>query len=321
MVPQNIMPKISVCIPNYNGAKFLRQAVESVLSQEYHDYELVIVDNCSDDDSEELINNLMKECNGVIRSYRNERNIGMAGNLNKCLEYARGAYIKFLCADDLLLPGCLEQMANKLDMNKSAVLVTSARQLVDEHGKQLAIERYAGRDLIVPGSQVIIRCLYGRNYIGEPSAVMFRKDVDAGVFRVDMSQLLDLDMWFQLLEHGNLLYINEPLCAIRRHESQMSHTNLKAGLVVENHVKLYDVYSHKSYLKPTLLQIIQFKFFMSYRVWMSQKYISDEYKRVVLGKYANKFMYKLMPIAHFGLDSWRRFSCFRRKLLSSRKCV
>lgn len=321
MVLQNSMPKISVCIPTYNGSKFLRQAVESVLTQDYQDYELVIVDNCSDDDSGELIGNLKKEYNGVIRSYRNERNIGMAGNLNKCLEYARGTYIKYLCADDFLLPGCLEQMANRLDMNKSAVLVTSARQLVDEHGKELAIERYACHDLIVQGSQAVTRCLYGRNYIGEPSAVMFRRNVVAGVFREDMPQLLDLDMWFQLLEYGNLLYINESLCAVRRHASQMSLANFKAGLVVENHAKLYDLYSLKLYVKPTLFHIVQFKFLMSYRVWISREYISDGYMREILGKYSSRLMYKLMPIALFCLDFWRGICCLWRRLLPNGKSM
>ena len=293
---KNNFPKLSVCIPCYNGAKFLRSAVESVIAQGYQDYELVIIDNCSDDDSEELINNLTKKYHSVIRSYRNERNIGMAGNLNKCLEFARGKYVKILCVDDYLLPGCLEQMVSNLDMNKSVVLASSARQLVDENDKKLVVKRYASASVIVPGNQVIARCLYGRNYIGEPSGVMFRKDAVTGIFREDMPQLLDMDMWFQILELGDFLYINMPLCAIRIHDFQMSHVNLKAGFVVDNHAKLYDYYSVKSYIKHDLFKKIKFKSLMTYRVWKSRKYISDEYLRMILEKYGSNLMYKLLFI-------------------------
>lgn len=316
MVYQNIRPKISVCIPTYNGSVFLSQAVTSVLMQDYQDYELVIVDNCSDDDSVEIIRALMKGYERIIRFYRNESNIGLAGNLNKCIEYARGAFIKILCVDDYLFQGCLSQMVSKLEANKSVVLVSCARQLVDESGKELTVERYAGHELFVSGTQAITRCLYGRNYIGEPSAVMFRNDVSDGVFRDDLPQLLDLDMWFNLMEKGDYLYINEPLCAIRRHSMQVSNVNFKAGLVVTNHIKIYDLYSQKSYVNPKIIDVIRFKLLMSYRLWISRKYISEDYKRKIITGYASIYMYKLMPIALFYYNLLKGSVCFFRRLIS-----
>src|SRR3989338_6407950 len=208
MIDTNI-PKVSVCIPAFNAADYLRQAVESVLGQDYQDYEIVLVDNCSTDHTGSLVSELQQLSNGRIRFYQNDRNIGLVGNLNRCLEYAKGSYIKFLCADDMLLPGCLDQMAAGLDLHQSVKLVGSGRLVVDERGNELGVRRYMTGDAIVRGKQVITRCLFGGNYIGEPTAVMFRKSDLKGCFREDMPQLSDMDMWFQLLEQGDLLSLED----------------------------------------------------------------------------------------------------------------
>lgn len=99
----------------------------------------------------------------------------MAENFNKCLEYAQGTYIKFLCADDLLLPECLEQMAAALDAHHSVTLVCGSRMIIDETGKELKLKQYSSRDTIIPGGKAITRCLFGKNYIGEPTAIMFAR--------------------------------------------------------------------------------------------------------------------------------------------------
>ena len=186
-------PKVSVCIPAFNAAEYLRQAVESALGQSYRDFEIVIVDNCSTDQTGALVDEMLKKSNGRIRYYKNDRNIGLVGNFNRCLEYAKGAYIKFLCADDLLLIGCLERMVAGLDAYPSVKLASSSRLVIDEHSNELGIRRYKNGDAIVRGNQAITRCLFGGNYIGEPTAVMFRKSDLKGGFREDMPQLSDMD--------------------------------------------------------------------------------------------------------------------------------
>ena len=164
MIDTNI-PKVSVCIPAFNAADYLRQAVESVLGQDYQDYEIVIVDNCSTDNTGSLVSELQQLSNGRIRFYQNDHNIGLVGNLNRCLEYAKGSYIKFLCADDLLLPGCLDQMAAALDLHQSVKLVSCGRLVIDMYGNKLVTKRYVSGDSIVRGKQVITRCFFCGNYI------------------------------------------------------------------------------------------------------------------------------------------------------------
>ena len=115
-------PKVSVCIPTFNGASYVGATIDSVLKQNFQDFEIVIVDNCSTDHTEAIVKEHLLLSEKII-FYKNEQNIGMAENFNKCLEYARGEYIKYLCADDLLLPGCLEQMVNGLDAHPEVSLV------------------------------------------------------------------------------------------------------------------------------------------------------------------------------------------------------
>ena len=116
-------PKVSVLIPTYNYARFLDEAIQSVLSQTFEDFELIIVDNCSNDNTEEVISKYLDDKR--ITYYVNQYNIGLVGNWNKCLQYAKGEYIKFLCADDKFHPYLLQKFVTVMDNNKNISLITS----------------------------------------------------------------------------------------------------------------------------------------------------------------------------------------------------
>ncbi len=301
-------PRVSVCIPAYNAAAYLREAMVSVLEQSYRDFEIVVVDNCSTDQTATIVDQISKDSNGCVRYFKNENNIGLVPNLNRCLTHARGQYIKFLCADDMLLPGCIETMVASLEANPSVTLVACARQLVDAGGYKLGVRQYASDDILVRGDRVITRCLFGGNYIGEPSAVMFRRaDVERG-FREDMPQLSDIDMWFQLLEKGDFLGLAEPFCAFRSHSAQMTHANVKLGMIVEDNVRLFDAYSHKPYVEKTFLLVWRYRFLMTYRVWVSRAAIKDERRKVILGRYASPMLYRCMPLLGYLLRLQRQLT-------------
>lgn len=298
-------PKVSVCIPTFNGAGYIRGALDSVLQQKYQDFEVVIVDNCSTDQTEALVAELSAQSE-KIRFFRNERNIGLAGNLNKCLEHARGEYIKYLCVDDLLLPGCLEQMVAGLDAHPAVSLVCGGRLSINESGQPFGLRRYSSRREVIPGYKVITRCLFGGNFIGEPTAVMFRKSDMIARFRDDLPQLMDMEMWFRLLESGELLNIETPLCSIRFHEAQMTRENIKSGRLIEDNVRIFNEFSKKPYLKATLWLVIRHKLLMTYRVWVSRKFITRETKRSVLTRFGIRFVYPLMPMISSVLALKRR---------------
>ena len=139
----NNYPKISVCIPTYNYGRFISASIESVLAQTFQDFELIIVDNCSTDDTEKIVSHYFSSCL-KIKYVCNTENIGMTANWNRCLALSSGEYVKILCADDLLRPDCLQKSVEILDVNRNVELMATARLLVDENllpGRTLRYDR------------------------------------------------------------------------------------------------------------------------------------------------------------------------------------
>jgi glycosyltransferase involved in cell wall biosynthesis len=230
-IPGNHTPAISVLIPTYNYARFLPEAIESVLAQDFRDFELLIVDDCSTDDTA-----------GVVRPFcaRDERvhfavnpsNLGMVNNWNHCLEQARGRYIKFLFGDDRLChPQALGKMAALLEQHPSATLAASARIILDENSKVVDVWRPLAEGCH-NGRKIITAYLMenGKNLVGEPSAVLFRKSDARRGFDAGYRQMVDVEMWFHLLTKGDLAYTREPLCAFRCHPLQQTELNTLTGV-------------------------------------------------------------------------------------------
>jgi glycosyltransferase involved in cell wall biosynthesis len=243
------MPKISVLIPNYNYARFLPEAIDSVLQQDLEDFELVIADNASTDGSAAVIARYAA-ADRRIRSQVHPTNLGMAENFNWCLSHARGEFIKFLLSDDKLASRrTLRVLADLFEKHPTATLAASARQLLYENSSGGQVWDHFGRPGLRPGAEVIARCLFlSANLIGEPSAVMFRRNPGVGGFNPGYLQLIDLEMWFRLLETGDFVYTPEPLCCFRRHHQQETELNRLKGLGQDETIRLFLQYHRKPYL-------------------------------------------------------------------------
>jgi glycosyltransferase involved in cell wall biosynthesis len=291
-------PLASICIPVRNGERFLAQALQSVLQQTFGDCEIVVVDNASTDGTAALVEKLIADNPGApLRLFRNERNIGLVANFNACLTHARGKYVKFLCADDLLLPSCIESMARVLDNHPCVSLVAGGRLIIDEAGTRIGIQRYPGTKETVPGKEAINRCLFGANYIGEPTAVMFRRDSALRGFREEFSHLMDMEMWFHLLEQGDLAILPEPLCAIRRHAAQMTALNIKSGALAEDNVRLYEEYGSKPYIRKSWINGMGRRIRMAYRIWISRNHLESVRLAEMVREHSIPLVYYLiMPI-------------------------
>ena len=121
-------PSVSVLIPSYNCARYLPETIESVLAQDFRDFELVILDDRSTDSSNEVLESYARR-DERIRYRLNERNLGLVENWNACLREARGKYVKFLHSDDKLTrPTALEQMLALLEGNPDASLAACGRE-------------------------------------------------------------------------------------------------------------------------------------------------------------------------------------------------
>jgi len=250
---KNAAPTVSIVIPAYNHARFLRDSVESAIGQTYPDLEVVIIDNCSTDDTRSLALSYESK-DGRVRYVRNDTNIGMVRNFNKALAVASGTYIKLLCADDVLERGCIEMSLEEFAKNPAVSLVSCARRLVSENLAPVGTLAYSNRRELVPGRQAIARCLFHGNLIGEPSAVMVRKeDVGTG-FSDGYRQLVDLEMWFRILEKGDFAFIPETLCRIREHGRRATFKNMLSLAAARDEIRIYRDYGHKDYIDISFLK-------------------------------------------------------------------
>jgi glycosyltransferase involved in cell wall biosynthesis len=244
------LPEISVLMPTYNYASYLPEAIESVLAQDFRDFELLIVDDCSSDDTAGVVKPFCGR-DARVQFAVNPSNLGMVNNWKKCLEQSRGQYIKFLFGDDKLSdPRALGKMIALLRANPAATLAASARNILDEKSNVIDIVRP------LPGGchngrKIIAECLNeNANLIGEPSAVMFRKKDAGSGFEEKYRQIVDIEMWFHLLEKGDLACTREPLCAFRQHARQQSALNDASGLTRKEHALFFANYATKPWLPP-----------------------------------------------------------------------
>ena len=218
----NIVPKVSVLMPAYNAASFIKEAIESVLDQTYTDYELVIVDNCSTDNTGEIISKYLSDKR--IKYYRNETNIGVVGNFNKCFSYAQGNYLKILCADDKFHPQLLEKFVAAMDQYPNVAIVASYTQ---EFGLSAQVLKPPVSHLI-NGKQLTYEILNNWNYFGHPSNVMFKKSgLEVGGFRKEYLWMSDWEMWLRILSTGDAYFIPEVLSYTRFHEKQVTSAIVK----------------------------------------------------------------------------------------------
>ncbi len=270
--------RVSVCIPCYNHAHFLAQAIESVLAQTFTDFELVVVDNCSTDRTAELVAGYAAR-DQRVRYLCNETNVGARENLNRCLQAARGAYVKILCADDLLAPNSLNASVPLLDESPSLVLVTHGRQYTDEALRPIKVEAYALRSQQCSGKVAIRRCLLEGNLIGEPAAVLFRRSAAIRGFDVAYGQLIDLEFWCHLLERGGLAFVAQRLCLVRMHPGQLTRMNLCSGQFIEDEALLFAQYADNPALFSHSDRMV-WRFRRAYRVWIHLRTVPDLHQRI-----------------------------------------
>lgn len=208
----------------YNKEKFITQTIQSVLQQTFTDLELIVLDNASTDQTSQRVQEFTDP---RIRYLRHPTNIGMKANWNRCLEEARGQYVKLLPADDLLYPTCLEkQFAAITQPNPHTIVMTCCgRDIIDSTGKRLLTRRFYGAGNIISGEKAIRKIIRaGTNRLGEPGAILFRREAtqQAGQFNDQFPYVIDLDLWMRVLRLGYLSVLPETLCAFRISHSSES---------------------------------------------------------------------------------------------------
>lgn len=212
------MPNISVLIPTFNGERFIRAAIDSVLSQGVDDLEVIVTDDNSSDATAEVV---AAYADPRIKFSRNRSNLGAQGNWNYALSLATGRYVKLMPQDDLIRPGALAKQIAVLeeDVHEEIAFVFGARDIINAKDRVIARRGMAslgsGR---LSANALITSCVrFGTNRVGEPGAVLFRRSAALRIGMFDGSEpyVIDLDYWFRLLTLGDAWYLAEPVSAFR----------------------------------------------------------------------------------------------------------
>lgn len=243
-------PLVSICIPTYNGEKFLEEAMESAIKQTYPNLEIVVSDDNSSDKTLDIINSFVSKTETPIHVFKHEPN-GIGANWNNCVQKSTGKYIKFLFQDDLILPDCIEQMMTIMNPNDNVGLVYCTRNLIyknlteelsefiDQYG--LLHSHWKDFELkegIASGKKYLKdRELLNspKNKIGEPVAVLLNRACfdEVGWFNETLRQTLDYEYWYRVMTKFNIGFIDKNLASFRLHKNQASQIN-KQQKVSEN---------------------------------------------------------------------------------------
>jgi glycosyltransferase involved in cell wall biosynthesis len=288
-----LVPKVSVCIPTYNYAEYISFAVESVLNQTFQDFELIILDDCSSDGTQEVVQKYLTDERIIFEV--NSVNLGLPGNWNRCIEKARGKYIKFILADDMFASSdALARMVSVLDSNPEISIVASARNIIDSQSQLVRIASEFKSDFTIDGEILIYYCLREiNNLIGEPTVVMFRRSDGLRGFDSRYCQLVDMEMWLHLLEKGRFAFINTPLASFRIHSRQKTLENTKSLIFINELHLMLEEYSSKPYMKVGFIRAYYWKYNAIYLFWKAKK------RGLISRKEACAKIAAIMPLKHF----------------------
>lgn len=230
-------PKVSVIVPNYNHAAYLKQRIDTVLAQSYTDFELILLDDCSTDNSREILCSYQGHPR-VSHIVFNEQNSGSTfKQWNKGIALASGKYIWIAESDDFADPEFLEYSVKIMEDNPRVTLAFTGSQLVNEHGHHLPIEwdhipSGAAAYDIYTGVDFIKQSMIVNNSAYNASMVLFKKECAALVSDAykQFRYCGDWFFWAEICRMGDVARINRKLNYFRQHTCRVTVNALKEGL-------------------------------------------------------------------------------------------
>jgi glycosyltransferase involved in cell wall biosynthesis len=222
MVP----PLVSVVLPVRDGAAFVADAVNSILVQTLRDFELLVIDDGSQDATPAILAKLAAS-DARLRVVT-QPSLGLVAALNRGLSEARSRYVARMDADDLAAPGRLASQFARLEMHPDVAALGSACRVIDRNGKLLRYRRPP------TDAAEIRRALWRGNCMTHPTVMLRREPaVAVGGYRGAFLHCEDYDLWLRLAEHHNLRNMPEPLLDYREHEGQLAWRDLEQRALSE----------------------------------------------------------------------------------------
>lgn len=234
-------PLVSVCIPVYNAEPYILKTLKSVLESTWSNLEVVVVDNASEDRTLEVVQSVQDE---RVRCYRNDTNLGMVGNWNKCVHLCQGEYVKLVPADDIVYPRCVEKSVRILMKHPEVSLVITGTDLINDQDKITGKYVHWPKRGIFDGRKMSKMSVMFNSFFGNPVCAMFRKkDFErVGDFDEELPYIPDIDLWMRLVRDSKVAMEPESLNAFRvRKGSNTGRLVGKGGMqYTKEHIKMLD---------------------------------------------------------------------------------
>lgn len=204
-------PNVTIIIATYNRCELLKEAIESVLMQTYHDFELIVIDDGSTDDS----NKMVASINDPRITYLYQENHGRSHARNRGLQLAKGKYIGFLDSDDLFLPDKLQLQVDYLNNNPNIGMIYTSALCIDKKGNSILPNYIAS----VSGNIYLKIAFFVPVTITLPT-VMVRREIftSVGGFDEKMDRFEDTDMWRRISKITKIAAIDTYTCKLRTHD-------------------------------------------------------------------------------------------------------
>jgi glycosyltransferase involved in cell wall biosynthesis len=202
------VPICTIAIPVYNRPELVRGAIESALSHDRQDVLVLVIDNCSTDNTYEVA---CSYTDPRLKVVRNDENLGLFGNFNRCLELSEGEYVCILCSDDRHREGFIESAIAAMKANPTAGIVTTRQQMHTPEGQYLRTEANHLQPGLYDGREAIKAFLrfqshYAFNIFSLPSGCLFRKSTLDGMdpFIKEWQIVGDVELYLRMLERSDV---------------------------------------------------------------------------------------------------------------------
>lgn len=291
------LPLISIIIPNYNHALYLKKRIDSILDQTYDNFELILLDDCSTDNSQEILLSYA-ECSKVSIIDFNKENSGSTfKQWEKGLKYAKGEYVWIAESDDYADLTFLEKTVELVMQHKNIAICYTGSHLVDAMGIKLNKDwdKWSAKEIknkiyeVYNGNSFIINNLIWKNDIYNASAVLFRRDIFYKINSqyANYKYCGDHLFWIELAQFGDIIKVYKKLNFFRQHSNKVSPKSEQIGLQFIEGFKIFDYIQENyklSWIKKNAVLGRIFK-----RINCFQSYINNDKKQNILDEYKIKY--------------------------------
>lgn len=216
---------VSIVLPTYNGEKYIRESIQSIINQKFNNWELIVIDDCSTDSTNNIVSEFVSK-DKRIKLYRNKKNLRLPASLNVGFAKTSGEYLTWTSDDNLYNPEALKKLVEQLEKDENCGLVFSRMEYIDKNGNN-------SRFSYEPHN---IEEIYYHNIVN--ASFMYKREVyeDIGEYNTDRFLIEDYDYWLRIARKYKIKYIGDVLYKYRIHDESL--TEVKNRQILEKKVML-----------------------------------------------------------------------------------